>query len=306
MTHRGDFHALLIKKLLSDRYNAWCWIIEADTIHNNAVLSWSPNHSVLPTSEDEPLDVSSLDLIWCRRFCAEQTIAQKTFNEAEVSLINNDCETSLLGILATEFKGIWISDPEATLRAENKLIQLKTAASTGFRIPRTLISQNPSTIKNFYSEFNGKVIIKPVRGTRRQPLFTNQLTETHLADEDSMKVSPAIYQEMIEGSTHVRTHCFGKEVYSLVIKSNHLDWRRDRRFAMSPTHLEESVRRKLLDVVARLGLRMGIIDLKFDLNKEVVWLELNPQGQFLFSEAIGGVDLKTAFTDFIYQEAAAQ
>ena len=40
-------------------------------------------------------------------------------------------------------------------------------------------------------------------------------------------------------------------------------------------------------MVRALGLRMGILDLKLGPDGELVWLEINPQGQFTFLEGDG-------------------
>lgn len=303
LTYRDDLHALLVQKILSDRYSAKCWIIETDRICASGGLTWSAGECTLPTSEGELIDVSSLDLIWCRRFNHKQVLPKHEFNEAEVSVINNDCETALFGLLANTFHGIWISDPDATLRAENKLVQLQVAVSAGFKVPRTLVSQNPNAIKAFCSELAGDVIVKVVRGTHERPLFTSRVTDRHLAAETSMTLAPAIYQELISGSQHIRAHCFGSEVQTMLISSEQLDWRRDNKFTMEPITIEDTLQVKLCDALARLRLKMGIVDLKIGPDNEVIWLEINPQGQFLFAEALGGVDLKGTFARFLFEEA---
>jgi len=50
---------------------------------------------------------------------------------------------------------------------------------------------------------------------------------------------------------------------------------------------------------------MGIVDLKFAPDAELVWFEINPQGQFLFVQGLTDLDLASAFTDFLYKEATA-
>ena len=43
---------------------------------------------------------------------------------------------------------------------------------------------------------------------------------------------------------------------------------------------------------------------KLDLSSgRPVWLELNPQGQFLFVQGLTGLDLTAGFADFLYDEA---
>ena len=54
-----------------------------------------------------------------------------------------------------------------------------------------------------------------------------------------------------------------------------------------------------------LDLRMGVFDLKMDPSGVPVFLELNPQGQFLFVEGLTGMDLIGAFSGFLRDEALA-
>ena len=52
-----------------------------------------------------------------------------------------------------------------------------------------------------------------------------------------------------------------------------------------------------------LDLRMGVFDLKIDAQGEIVWLEVNPQGQFLFVEGMSDMKLAVACGDFLYRAA---
>jgi hypothetical protein len=44
---------------------------------------------------------------------------------------------------------------------------------------------------------------------------------------------------------------------------------------------------------------MGIVDLKETPDGELVWLEVNPQGQFLFLESLTGQPLASYFADYL-------
>lgn len=52
----------------------------------------------------------------------------------------------------------------------------------------------------------------------------------------------------------------------------------------------------------KLGLKMGVYDFKIDDRGELFWLEINPQGQFLFLEGKGCFPLAEYFTDFLISE----
>jgi hypothetical protein len=67
--------------------------------------------------------------------------------------------------------------------------------------------------------------------------------------------------------------------------------------------IDFETRHKLRTVLQLLGLRMGVVDLKLSPEGIPVWLEINPQGQFLFSEALSGLDLTAEFAAFLTREA---
>lgn len=306
LTAEGDLHALVVKQALEDRLSAECFIIEVDRVAETAGVSWSTLDcfpAVLPTSGGEPVEVRTLDVIWWRRFNASVRIPPEITDAAHVELISNDCRAALMGLLLTEFRGAWVSDPHATLRADNKLVQLQVAQAAGFRVPRTLVSQDPDRIRRFCAQLDNQVVVKAVRGTLVRTPLTVMLDERLLQAEDSMRMCPTMYQEYIPGTNHVRAHVFGEAVYSALIESPAVDWRPDLnvpvRVVDLPAHVEERLRR----VLASLGLRMGIVDLKLTDDGEPVWLEVNPQGQFLFVEGLCGLPLIAAFSSFLDAEA---
>ena len=103
-----------------------------------------PSFSV-PTRDGELLDVASLDAIWFRRWNHPQRDLPPLADLAQIEVVHRSCSTTLLGGLLTSSDGAWVSRPEATRRAENKLVQLRAAQSAGFAVPQTLVSQDPRT-----------------------------------------------------------------------------------------------------------------------------------------------------------------
>ena len=47
---------------------------------------------------------------------------------------------------------------------------------------------------------------------------------------------------------------------------------------------------------------MGIVDLKLTPEGEPVWLEVNPQGQFLFLDALANLNLAEKFAAYLVEE----
>jgi hypothetical protein len=127
--------------------------------------------------------VGDLDVVWWRRLTGEPRIPVGLPDENVRTVVVNDCQAALLGLLLTDFEGTWISAPEATRLASNKQLQLRVARRAGLRVPRTLVSQEPETIRAFCAENRGQVIVKPVAGAQDTPLMTGLLRPEILTDE---------------------------------------------------------------------------------------------------------------------------
>lgn len=304
-----DLHALMIRKTMQERFGVPCSFIVTNQLSRKGDIVWSLDSSIRPTLRsfsDDPIDIRSLDLVWWRRSGYSQTIPHEIDNPSHIDVINNDCREALLGMLLTEFRGTWISDPHATRVAENKLVQLRVAARAGFRTPRTLVSQDPSRVKDFCSLLRNKVVIKTVKGTVKASVLTTALDDRLFDYPDSIKLSPAIYQELIPGKRHVRAHCFGNTVLAAEIECDLLDWRPALDSSARPYEVSEIEKQRLRAVLGMLGLKMGIFDFKLTDNNELVWLEINPQGQFLFIQGMCDLDLETAFCEFLCSEMISQ
>jgi hypothetical protein len=308
LTLENDINALAIRKAFENYKDVVCHIVETNRICGNAGLSWSNLDtskfgSTLPTLDTGLLDVKMLDLIWWRRVNFPQKIRPEVRDSKYIDLINNDCREAMFGLLFDKFSGTWVNDPTSTRLAENKLIQLSIAKRAGLQTPRTLISQDPKSIREFCTALKNNVILKPVKGTLRFQLLTRMLTEHDLDDDDPILLSPAIYQEYIPGNQHIRAHCFGGDIYAVMLESEELDWRQNLDIPFRVIDLPEGVKTSLRNVLVDLGLKMGVFDLKVSQGSAPIWLEINPQGQFLFVEAVTGLDLTSHFVQFLYEES---
>lgn len=313
VTVSEDIHAYAVRKSLEDRHGITCEIIETDRFPDSGHLTWSLSESfapTLPSLKGREVDVRALDLVWFRRPSGmswhapfRPVLPADIVDETAIDIIVSDCRATFIGILLNEFRGIWVSHPDCTRNAENKLVQLRAAQQAGLRLPQTLISQNADSIRQFCAALNNQVLVKTTAGTRRAPLTPGQVDATLLASDRALRLSPAIYQEMIPGNRHLRVHVFGNKFYTAMIRCDHLDWRFHlAESVVEPYELSADMEARLSQVLRSLGLRMGIFDIKLTPDGEPVWLEVNPQGQFLFIEGLSDIDLKNAFADFLVRE----
>ena len=213
-------------------------------------------------------------------------------------IVNNECRGAALGLLKTHFKGLWVSSIDATLRASDKILQLKVAADCGIRVPRTLVTQSPSAVKAFFEEC-GPLVVKTIVGAAGPMLQTIRIDDPTMFSADEYRASPAMYQEYIGGCEHLRLACFGEHCLGGIIHSVDVDWRGNLNVPVKSVTVSEDLKNRVRSIVAALGLEMGVIDIKLTTDGEPVWLEVNPQGQFAFLDGLAGTNLIGAFAKYL-------
>jgi glutathione synthase/RimK-type ligase-like ATP-grasp enzyme len=206
-------------------------------------------------------------------------------------------------MLLTEFRGRWVSHAIATEVAENKLVQLRAARRAGLKIPATLVSQAPAAIRDFCAGHPG-AILKPIGTGRKEEMAPTAVASPELLEHDEvLALAPAIYQECIPGQRHLRISVVGERCDAALIEARDLDWRLDLNVPFHPYPLDDQLQARLRATLRHLGLVMGVFDMKINEQGEPVFLEVNPQGQFLFVEGLCGIPLADALADFLVDEA---
>ncbi len=303
ITISDDIHALAVQHVLAQRGYNNCHIFECDRISSEHQVHWRADSQAhvgrLQKGDGTQINVADIELIWWRRVRADQELDEPPDDINHVSLINNDCRGALNGILSSCFKGTWVSTPEATDRASDKLYQLAVAREVGFRIPETLISQSLEEVAAFSERLEGRVIVKPVVGVAGPLLFTQFVGDPSRLDPASYRACPAAYQEYIAGTEHIRLNCFGDQSFAALIETSDLDWRHNLKVPVRNWAVPASLHHQVRAVLDRLGLAMGIIDLKRTPEGQFVWLEVNPQGQFLFLQPLANMPLDEYFADYL-------
>ncbi len=89
-----------------------------------------------------------------------------------------------------------------------------------------------------------------------------------------------------------------------MLESEALDWRYPLDARVTPFELDGDTAQRVRRALTELGLRMGMVDMKLDRTGAPVWLEVNPQGQFMFLEGMcDSLPLSRSFCDFLVVEA---
>lgn len=190
----------------------------------------------------------------------------------------------------------WINDVFKIREAENKIFQLELAKTVGFKIPKTILSNDIDFVKDAFKENVGTdIVIKAVKSGNINPkkaediIFTSDVCLDEISDSN-IKDFPAYIQEKVEKKSDLRSIVVGNKVFTAEIISQDdaaakTDWRK------SPNLLEhrgftlpEDVKKKCIAITKRLGLVYSAIDFALNKNGECIFLECNPNGQWAWIE----------------------
>ena len=206
-----------------------------------------------------------------------------------------ECEWFLRGLLYTR-EAAWMSPPLSLQRAESKMYQLVAAVEAGFLVPATLVSNDPSDIRAFYAREHGDVVAKPLRlgyfdyGHSQTCVFTSSVSQSDLDCGAALSCAPVIYQKRVQKVVDIRVTVVGEQVFAAEIDSQSeptaaLDWRQaDAKLPLSRHRLPDAVCRSCIALLRSLDLSFGAIDLVLDPDGDYWFLEVNPNGQWLWIE----------------------
>lgn len=278
-------------------------IVDMDRQSQTGGFNWSigargeaPGAVRVKSNDGGWIALDEADLIWCRRFTRPQ---RSEGSRGFVSDQWNAAGWSWPRLAPTT----WIDAPRHIIDAEQKAVQLQCAFAAGFRVPRTLISQDVDRISAFAAAETDGVIVKPLRGSIDRQIYTIDLTDAAFERPGTFAAFPAIYQQKIRGDRHVRIVCLPNVTATFMITSHELDWRRTRDVSICRIDTDPVVAACCESLLRSLQLTMGVIDAKLQ-DDELFFLEVNPQGQFLFLEALSGINLRDAYADYFLRAAS--
>jgi hypothetical protein len=261
------------------------------------------------------LALQEADVFWNRRIGSPTIDEPMSPSDCAVALRESTIFAS--GVLALiSDRTFTVNGLRAAGYAENKLTQLRVAHAVGFKLPETLISNDPQRIRAFVREhWRGGTVFKAFRpvtwesADRLAMLYTAKVDETMLPDDDVLQLSPGLFQAYVPKAYEIRVTCIGDEVVaarldSQATRDGKIDWRIApmQELGVRRTELPSDVQYQCRALLKRLGLVFGCIDLIVTPSDEYVFLEINQMGQFLWVEAMcPQIPLLQMFCEFLVQ-----
>jgi hypothetical protein len=219
-----------------------------------------------------------------------------------------------LSALCSSLQTLWVSHPLALRRAEVKALQLAEASKAGLKIPHTLISNDPDRATTFVEGLgDADCAIKPLlavgvtdeQGGFRMPL-TAMLPRGHSLA--SVASAPTILQPYVEKAFELRCVVIGENIFAAKMDTQANEKSRIDSRGGDPDHeifeLPHEVEASLHRVMDSFGLNFASLDMIVTPDGEFVFLELNPNGQWLWLEYELGLPLVASMADLLTSKHA--
>jgi len=260
---------------------------------------------------------SWITAIWDRR---PMTPSEVLFNNSdEIDKLNLKEATEFLMYLRYSLKDIpSIGSILYDRAASSKILQARIAREVGFFTPDTLFTNNADAAKLFAKKHT-TVAIKEMSGysvidadSNSEYIFWTQKISSHQIEsepKESFSQSINFFQCYIKKKYELRVTVVGDNVYSCRIDSQRshdgiIDWR----LAQSDNNIFsaytvcDAIKEKCLNYLQRLGLSFGCFDFIVTPDDNLIFLECNPNGQWLWIELATGLHISDGIYDFLTKE----
>jgi hypothetical protein len=264
---------------------------------------------------EEIIDLDDLTAVWCRR-PTPPVPHPEVRDKLSRDFVAMECRMFLQDAWDC-LDCLWLpATPAVQDRAQLKAAQLKAAAALGFELPPTLVTNSPADFLEFYREHQGNVVSKLAAHAffrvawETFSRYTEVVSRSDVGYAQAVRYAPVLFQAYVPKRVEIRITVVGREVFAAEIHSqasNHTrhDWRRYDHYTTPylPHELPPNLERRCVQLVERLGLCYGAIDMVLTPDGRYVFLEVNPCGEFGWIEAATGLPISDAICDLLVSGA---
>jgi hypothetical protein len=317
VTLPGDYHAHAIRWAVR-KLGGDVRILYPFDICSSSEWSFDPGTGLLridSRGSQQAVRRSEYDTVWMRRPAGILPL-KNIADSVQRAVAEDELRGFVAGILSwLETRKFTVNPIDASGFASLKSFQLPLAAELGLTGPRTLISNSPTEILSFFESCGNELVYKPLRAALwtlasgdKTAVPTTLITDKSLLLESDLRSGPGIYQEKIVKQAEIRATFMGKSVFAWEKRFEtrppeelDIDWRTMLKGAEHHVHhLPDGIKAKCFELMAALKLVYGAFDFAIDQNGEYQFLEVNPQGQFLWGDQLGlGLNQLEAFAEFL-------
>ncbi|MDP5138045.1 hypothetical protein ORJ04_19020 [Rheinheimera baltica] len=327
VSHSEDIHVDLVLSLISHE-DIQLFRLDADCFPRDYQFwyGYTPDGldgELLHLPSGKRIRLADITAVWLRK-PAPFSFISADLSQQEQAFAVEETEHALLGLLYS-LKCFWVNHPLQLRGAMWKVEQLQRAIAFGFDIPESLITNIPSRVRRLASSSRGGIIFKALSSSWLAAeqvdedqqlctgLATTLLTEKDLSDLSAVTELPCHFQHYSEKQYELRVTVIGDQVFAARIdanydNSNSVDCRDSRVVAKySPYHLPGEWAQSILNFVRSYGLLYSALDFIVSPEQKLIFLENNPNGQFLYVEQqVPEFQLCQVMADLLTESALCQ
>lgn len=214
-------------------------------------------------------------------------------------MIQRDIIAVINGI-ADSFLGKVLTKPSILRKTENKVFQLLYVSENDWQIPQSYIGNCGATCTKYEKELS---IIKPITTGKTYGKNGWELYQTNVfrGIKEDISLTPVYLQNYIEKQYEVRVTIVGQNVYAVRIDTkNKIDWRADyQNHEYTLIDCPGDIINKCYMLMNDFNLMFGAFDFIVTPKNEWIFLEVNPNGQWLWLEQKLGLDISKKIVDIL-------
>lgn len=200
--------------------------------------------------------------------------------------------------------------------ASSKMLQLQIARTIGLETPDTCFSNRKEDIVRFAEKYE-TVILKSIEndgvwlnGEQEYVFYARKVPSKLLKDQPEGAFSQTVsyVQDYIEKQYELRITVVGRDIFTCRIdsqlqdeKTGKVDWRQGYDYGLKHTacELPADIGTKCIEFLKRMGLNFGCFDFIVTPNGRYVFVECNPNGQWLWIEQLTGMKISESITSHL-------
>ncbi|MBV9210732.1 MAG: MvdC family ATP-grasp ribosomal peptide maturase, partial [Acidobacteria bacterium] len=237
LTHSADFYTVELVEEALARMGARAFRLDTDRFPTSVKLSARIGNDCsahLITDAEKQISAAEVRAVWARKLWMPQMDAALDGRFREMCI--RESVAAIEGFLDALHDARWVNDIQLERAAENKQRQLRLAAQAGLRIPRTLVTNDAAAMRKFFAETEGRMVAKLLRpltvSMNADSLFvyTSQVSEADLANAETLRHSPMVFQELIPKELELRIAWVAGETFTGALDASgtsrgQTDWR---------------------------------------------------------------------------------
>lgn len=292
LARENDNHTAPLKWALGQAgYEVICWAGVGWPAERQASISFSDETQLTLGTHT----LGAGDVVWIRR--PEQAMQNPRVAESDRSFAQEEYRwfSHSLMYLLEVLPVRCFNKYSASRFINNKSVQSLLARSCGMNVPRTLMSNSPSSVRSCLQQNPARMICKVFSphiwrkegGSAVAVTETFEVSQGMLPADEVLTYAPAIYQEMVVKKFDVRLVLLGMAVYSCALRNpkGAIDWRQDVSQGFVKVETIETppeVEKAVLAFATKAGISFGSFDFAVDDAGRWWFLEVNEGGQFLW------------------------